>query len=291
MSVYDAIPVIGSNSDLGEGTLWDDRIQKFLWVDVYKNLIKSYDPISNLISHHQMPWNVSYIGKRTGSGFVVASVRHIYLLNEKFEVEEEIDLNLDAKIERTNDGNVDHFGRLWIGTADVIEGNAKANLFHLDNNLIASVAKQNVAISNGIDWSPNLKIMYYIDSPIKSIEKYEFDSTTNKLGASLEPISLTNTPGVPDGMCTDNEGNLWVAIWGAGQVRNYSPVGELLNTIQCPTALITCCSFGGPNLQTLFITSAKTTFDPQFNFGSEMGGDCFRVDLPVSGKLDNELKR
>ena len=172
MSVYDAIPVIGSNSDLGEGTLWDERIQKFLWVDVYKNLIKSYDPISNLISHHQMPWNVSYIGKRTGSGFVVASVRHIYLLNEKFEVEEEIDLNLDAKIERTNDGNVDHFGRLWIGTADVIEGNAKANLFHLDNNLIASVAKQNVAISNGIDWSPDSKIMYYIDSPIKSIEKY-----------------------------------------------------------------------------------------------------------------------
>ena len=55
MSVYDAIPVIGSNSDLGEGTLWDERIQKFLWVDVYKNLIKSYDPISNLISHHQMP--------------------------------------------------------------------------------------------------------------------------------------------------------------------------------------------------------------------------------------------
>lgn len=238
-----------------------------------------------------MPWNVSYIGKRAGSGFVVASVRHIYLLNEKFEVEEEIDLNLDTKIENTNDGNIDHFGRLWIGTADVIEGNAKANLFHLDNNLLASVAKRNVAISNGIDWSPDSKIMYYIDSPIKSIEKYEFDSSTNTLGAALKPISLTDIPGVPDGMCTDNEGNLWVAIWGAGQVRNYSPAGELLNTIQCPTALITCCSFGGPNLQTLFITSAKTTFDPQYNFGSEMGGDCFRVDLPVSGKLDNELKR
>ena len=96
--------------------------------------------------------------------------------------------------------------------------------------------------------------------------------------------------GVPDGMCTDSLGNLWVAFWGCGQVRNYTPEGELLNIVQAPTALTTCPSFGGDDLKTMFITSAQDHYQPEFAFDAsndKYGGMCFEVKLPIAGKLDN----
>ena len=132
-------------------------------------------------------------------------------------------------------------------------------------------------------------MMFYIDSATREISRYKFDSEKNEIVSELTPIDVSDVTGLPDGMCTDSLSNIWVAFYGCGQVRNYSPDGELLNIVQAPTALTTCASFGGKDLKTLFITSVKDYRSPEFAFdpnNDPYGGMCFQVDLPISGKLD-----
>ncbi len=297
MTHYEARPILGSASDLGEGTLWDERSGFFIWVDIFKNTIKRYNPKTGEISKVVLGKSVTYVGKRDGGGFVLALGDSIAFTDKSFKIEREIKLDFDARVLRTNDGNIDPSGSLWVGTmasaiggSDVVEGGVTGELYKFDRELNKSVHRKNIQIANGMDWSLDGTMMFYIDSAPRKIYRYQFDPKKGEIVRELSAIDVSDVTGVPDGMCTDSLGNLWVAFWGCGQVRNYTPEGELLNIVQAPTALTTCPSFGGEELKTLFITSAQDQRDPEFAFDSvndPYGGMCFEVRLPIAGKLDN----
>ena len=289
MTTYEAISIPGSLCDLGEGTLWDERSQHFVWVDVFDGLVKTYDPSSGDIKEHIYKSMVTYVGKRASGGYVLALGDAIALTDGNFKIEREIPLGLDLKVVRTNDGNIDPSGSLWVGGAESIPGSATGDLFKIDGDFNKSIHRRNIHIANGIDWSIDRKMMFYIDSATREISRYKFDSEKNEIVSELTPIDVSDVTGLPDGMCTDSLSNIWVAFYGCGQVRNYSPDGELLNIVQAPTALTTCASFGGKDLKTLFITSVKDYRSPEFAFdpnNDPYGGMCFQVELPISGKLD-----
>ena len=290
MAIFKSSQIVGLKSDLGEGTLWDERRRSLLWVDVFKNSINEYDPKTKIVHYHSMPKMVSYIGKRKSGGFVVALGDAIALLSRKFQIEREISLEFNPEQSRSNDGNIDPTGCLWIGSADIVDGAGKGELRRIDTALNSTTHRTGIFIANGTDWSLDGKIMYYIDSATRKISRYEFSPESGAIIQELSPIDVSDVTGVPDGMCTDSLGNLWVAFWGAGQVRNYTPTGELLNVVECPTALITCCSFGGDDLKTLFISSAISSYDPQYTLGDDQDGGIFSVQLPVAGKLDRFFK-
>lgn len=290
MALYEATPIIGSKSGLGEGTLWDERRRSFLWVDVLDGFIKEYLPTTKEIIAHKVGDFVSYVGKRKAGGYLIALGDRLALTDEKFSIIKEIDMHIDRKVGQTNDGNIDSCGCLWIGVAEAVEGSKAGDLRRIDQNFSSSTNRKNVQISNGIDWSLDGKIMYYIDSATREISRYQFDSQKGEIISELTAIDVSDVTGVPDGMCTDSLGNLWVAFWGCGQVRNYTPEGELLNIVQAPTALTTCPSFGGADLKTMFITSAQDHYQPEFAFeanNDKYGGMCFEVELPIAGKIDN----
>jgi len=290
MALYEATPIVGSKSGLGEGTLWDERRKSFLWVDVLDGYIKEYLPTTKEIIAHKVGDFVSYVGKRKAGGYLIALGDRLALTDEKFSIIKEIDMHIDRKVGQTNDGNIDSCGCLWIGVAEAVEGSKAGDLRRIDQNFSSSTNRKNVQISNGIDWSLNGKIMYYIDSATREISRYQFDSQKGEIISELTAIDVSDVTGVPDGMCTDSLGNLWVAFWGCGQVRNYTPEGELLNIVQAPTALTTCPSFGGADLKTMFITSAQDHYQPEFAFDAnndKYGGMCFEVELPIAGKNDN----
>ncbi|MEI6811429.1 MAG: SMP-30/gluconolactonase/LRE family protein [Actinomycetes bacterium] len=290
MATYSADRIPGSKSGLGEGSLWDERTKTFLWLDVFENRIMQFDPADQSIEEHLMPKVVTYIGKRQSGGFIVALGDCLATLDKDFLPLEFTPLEVDPEAARTNDGNIDSKGNLWIGTADIVENVGAGHLRRIDPKLDSTTFRNQIYISNGIDWSPDGTVMYYIDSATRKISRYRFDSSTGKIIEALPEFDVSDVTGVPDGMCTDSAGNLWVAFWGSGQVRNYSSTGELLNVVHCPSALTTCCSFGGDDLQTLFITSAQTTYDPQYSFGDDADGMCFQVKVSAQGKLDQFFK-
>ena len=289
MTTYEAIPIPGSKCDLGEGTLWDERSNRFVWLDVFDGFVKTYDPTSGDIKEYAYKSMVTYVGKRASGGYVLALGDAIALTDGNFKIAREIPLGLDLKVVRTNDGNIDPSGSLWVGGAESIPGSATGDLFKIDGDFNKSIHRRNIHIANGIDWSIDRKMMFYIDSATREISRYKFDSEKNEIVSELTPIDVSDVTGLPDGMCTDSLSNIWVAFYGCGQVRNYSPDGELLNIVQAPTALTTCASFGGKDLKTLFITSVKDYRSPEFAFdpnNDPYGGMCFQVELPISGKLD-----
>lgn len=293
MATFEATPLPGSKSTLGEGTLWDERRQEFVWVDVFANSIKTYRRSDGRIRQFNFGRMTTYVGKRALGGFVVALGDSIALTDDEFNVNEDVDLNIDLDLKRTNDGNIDPCGCLWIGVAEAVEGSKAGDLRRFDHQFNSSIHRKNVQISNGIDWSLDGTMMYYIDSAPREISRYQFDPVKGEIVRELPAIDVSDVTGVPDGMCTDSLGNLWVAFWGCGQVRNYSPDGEVLNIVQAPTALTTCPSFGGPELKTMFITSAQDHYQPEFAFDAnndKYGGMCFEVELPVAGKLDNYFR-
>jgi sugar lactone lactonase YvrE len=287
MATYLARPIQGSQADLGEGTLWDERKQTLLYLDVLKNTVIEYNPSNRSVERHLLPSLVSYIGKRRSGGYVVALGDRLAYLDKLFRIEREFPLAINPKEARTNDGNVDHLGQVWIGLADQVKGARKGSLNRIEKDLSTSIQRSQISISNGIDWSLDKQTMFYIDSLSRRIDRFKFDPKTGSMLYELSSIDVSNVNGLPDGMCTDSLGNLWVAFWGKGEVRNYTPEGKLLNTVEVPTSLTTCCTFGGMDLDTLYITSANCSHDTQFTFGEKYQGMLFEVKLPVLGKLDN----
>lgn len=293
MALYEATPIEGSKSGLGEGTLWDERRESFLWVDAFEGLIKTYKPSNKTFDSHKISDFVSYIGKRESDGYVVALGDRFALTDQDFEIIDEVEMQVDLNLGQTNDGNIDSHGSLWIGVAEAVSGSKTGNLRRIDPKYQSKIYRREVQISNGMDWSLDGKVMYYIDSALRQVSRYEIDTRNGEPIQELPAIDLSDAVGLPDGMCTDSLGNLWIAFWGSGQIRNYTPEGRLINIVQTPTALTTCLSFGGSNLNTMFITSAQDRFRPEYAFNpesDEYGGMCFQVELPVSGKFDNYFK-
>lgn len=294
MAKYFAEPIPGTRSDLGEGTLWDERRGIFVWIDVFDGIVKFFDPHDQSIEDFPFPSMVTYIGKDSAGGYIVALGDRLALTDERLEIKRVIPLELDLEVVRTNDGNIDARGNLWVGGAEKVPDSATGELFKIGSDFQRSVHRKGIQIANGVDWSLDGRVMYYIDSAAREISRYEFNPESCEIIKELSPIDTKDIVGLPDGMCTDSEGNIWVAFYGSGQVINYSPSGEVLNTVHAPTALTTCASFGGNDLKTMFITSVQDYRSPNFAFNpekDEFGGFCFQVNLPIAGKLDHTFGR
>lgn len=293
MALYEAIPIKGTKSGLGEGTLWDERRECFIWVDAFEGLVNTYKPKSREFASHKISDFVSYIGKRESDGYVVALGDRIALTDRDFNIIKELDMQINLNLGQTNDGNIDSHGSLWIGVAEAVSGSKTGYLNRIDPEYKSRIYRTEVQASNGMDWSFDGTVMYYIDSAFSQVSRYEMDNRNGEPIRELPALDVSDADGIPDGMCTDSLGNLWIAFWGSGQIRNYTPEGKLINIVQSPTALTTCLSFGGSNLNTMFITSAQDRFRPEYAFNpesDEYGGMCFQVELPVSGKFDNYFK-
>ena len=167
-----------------------------------------------------------------------------------------IDPESDIKANRFNDAGVSPEGRLFAGTIAMTKVIGSAALYRLDADLSCHLAYPKVTNSNGIDWSPDGKTCYYIDTPSYNIRSFDYDTDTGAL--SNEQI-LFNTEnlitGVPDGMCVDAEGKLWIAFCHGGSVIKFEHSGEQLLRIDFPCIETTSCCFGGPELKDLYVTT------------------------------------
>jgi sugar lactone lactonase YvrE len=157
------------------------------------------------------------------------------------------------------------------------------NFYHFSSRVTTRL-ESGLYISNGMGWSPDLKYFYLTDSPIRTIYRYEYDPDSGELGGKQVWIHTPKEPGVPDGLTVDTEGCLWSAQWGGWKVIRYDPDGKKMREIELPVEHPTSCTFGGPQLNELFITSAWTPLGAEQRAAQPLAGDIFHLQLEVKGQ-------
>ena len=195
-------------------------------------------------------------------------------------VEHVIEVEKELAGNRMNDGRCDPAGRFWAGTmADRWEDAPAAGaLYRLDGTsgaLAATKVVGGITVANGIDWTPDGRHMYYVDSPSQQVDVFDFDGDTGTPRNRSAFVTVPAAEGLPDGLVVDADGGVWVALFGAGVLRRYSPSGRVDREIRLPATLVTSAAFGGPDLADLYITTARHRLTEQQRERQPQAGSLF----------------
>ena len=142
-----------------------------------------------------------------------------------------------------------------------------------------------LSIANGMAWTDDGATFYYIDSPLRRVDTFDYDLATGAISGRRPYLTFDDRVAKPDGMSIDAEGGLWIAFWDAAEIRRYGPNRELDVVIRVPATQVTSCAFGGPDLRDLYITSARTELPAEALAEQPHAGGLFRVRAPVAGLL------
>lgn len=270
--------VVTRRSLLGEGAFWDHRQAQLYWVDILDGKVFAYDPGSGANREWTIGQFVGTLVPAVAGDLILALHHGLARLDiQTGRISPIADPEKGNPDIRFNDGKCDPAGRLWAGTMELTGKPDRGSLFCLDAKGTLTRKLPRVSISNGIAWSLNHEQMYYIDTGLNNVRTWDFDVNTGEI--ANERIAVRNeNGGFFDGMTIDSEGMLWIAVFGAGQVRRYDPQdGRILQTIRLPVRQVTSCAFGGPKLDDLYITSASIGFKPTNWEKEPLSGSLFRV--------------
>lgn len=276
--------VLDCKAELGEGPIWDPDVQSLYWVNIHANELHIYDPTSGkdrCIDCGQMVGTV--VGRQSG-GLMVALENGFASVDLETETIQHIVDPENNSEARFNDGKCDPAGRFWAGSLPLSEDVPEGSLYSLETDLSVQKRLSGITIANGIVWTSDQETMYYIDTPTMKIDAYDYDIQTGDLSNHRVAVTVPEEYGWPDGMAIDSEDKIWVGHWGGWQVTRFDPLtGETLQTIKLPTAQVTACAFGGPNLDQLYITTAKATLDDAALEKQPHAGNLFVTKVDVSG--------
>lgn len=277
--------VFDAKAALGEGPAWDDRRGKLVWVNILEGSVHEYDPVTGESHSFQTGQLVGAAVPSTDGGYVLALHHGFYRYRHGSSQPELIcDPEGPDTVNRFNDGKCDPAGRVWAGTMGMHGEQGTGALYRLDLDGTVTKMIDGVTCSNGIAWSPDEKTMYYIDTPTRQVVAYDYDQESGDIRNHRVAVHVAPEDGMPDGMAIDEEGMLWVAHWGGSQVIRYHPgEGTILERIPVPASQTTSCAFGGPNLDELYITSARIGISEQELTQTPAAGGLFRIKTKVRG--------
>lgn len=277
--------VLDARAVLGEGPSWDARKQVLYWVDIIGRKVHVYNPATNTDREIPTGQLVGAVVPCQDEGALVAMQNGFFRLDpDSGRLDPVADPEEHMPDNRFNDGKCDAAGRFWAGTMDMNEQRISGALYCLDKDGTVRKVLDAVGISNGMAWSRDNRTMYYIDTMRKNVAAFDFDLDSASLSNRRTVIDFSNEQGVPDGMTIDEEGMLWIAHWDGYQVSRWDPhTGRKLDSIPLPVARVTSCVFGGPNLDELYITTARHNGIVREYGNQPHAGGLFRVKLTVKG--------
>lgn len=247
---------------LGECPLWDPELSVLYWIDITACEVHSFDITNQAFTVWPLPSEPGCICLRKSGGLIVAMRSYIAILNtDTGALHKIVDAPYDPNKFRFNDGRCDSRGRFWTGTLIDSRLTPTGRLFSLDHGKLREYDCP-VTVSNGIAFSPDSSTLYHADTAAHKILRYRFDVITGNLSSpqTFKEFSQTKNNiylGRPDGATVDSEGAYWVAMYEGGCILRLSPYGDVLDKILVPMMCPTMVAFGGPDLKTLFITSAS----------------------------------
>ena len=268
-------------NELGEGPMWDAESQMFYWVDILGDCFYSYDPATGSQERYDIGQPVGTVVLRQQGGFVLALRDGLALWDTTTRTLEFVaQPHGENGGLRFNDGAVDRQGRFWAGTMRMGENDLIGTLYRLDPDHTLHAMQPGVSVSNGLGWSPDNTIMYFCDSGPRTIYKYDFDAATGAIENRRVFVEIPDGEGSPDGLTVDSEGFIWSARWDGWKIVRFDPDGKAEREIPIPAQRVTSCVFGGPDLDQLYITSARIGVDVA---GQPHAGGVFRLDAGVKG--------
>lgn len=269
---------------LGESPVWSVQDEALYWVDIQGPAIHRLDPAAGRVRTWVLREPVGSIALRTRDGLLAALKSGFYFFDTATGSLRPIaDPEPHLPENRFNDGRCDRAGRFWAGTMSETSRAPVGSLYCLEPNLSVRLVKSGISVPNGLAWSPDDRVMYFADSHRRLIWAYDFDVSRGKISNQRVFVDAGDHPGVPDGSTVDAHGCVWNAEHGASRVCRYTPDGRLDRTIELPVTQPTCCMFGGPRLETLYITSARENLGPEELAAQPLAGALFAIDVGVSG--------
>ncbi len=250
MTTIRASLALDAQARLGEGPCWDARFGELVWVDIHCGSAHGWNPQSGVRWQADCGTTATFIVPRASGGYVVGLELGVGLLDRDAGSPELVcPIVATAGGLRMNDGACDPQGRLWAGTASTRGAVRAGALYRIDPGWEVSKVRDHVTTSNGIGWTGDGRTMYYIDSAEACVSMFVASEWTTF-------VEIDPRWGRPDGLAVDAEGGVWVALWGGGRIQRYRADRSPDIAVVVDAALTTSCCFGGPNLDTLFITTA-----------------------------------
>ena len=271
---------------LAEGPCWWAEKQVLLWVDIEASRIGLFDPQTGRNHFLHLPAHVGAVVPTSAGDLLLATATGFLRLDPSTEAVTLLsDPEADRPGNRFNDGKCDPWGRFWAGTMAYDFEPLAGALWRVNADFSCVRQRQGFTISNGLAWSQDRGTLYLIDSPTLNVLAFPL---TNSGEIAGEPSICVHIPedwdAVPDGMCMDAEGMLWIALFGGGCVTRWDPVsGQRLERLALPCRQVTSCCFGGPHLDQLFMTTARREMDAAAIKAEPLAGGLFQADVGVKG--------
>ena len=276
--------VVAANMEdvLGEVPVWDANAQCLWWTDVFRPAIHRLDAASGEVESWTPPDKVHSFALRQNDGLVIAGRK-----GAKRECLSRLGENDGTML---NDGRADRQGRFWAGTMDKMLKAPTGHLYRLDADGTSHAEADNITLSNGVAFSPDGGTLYFADSLLKTIFAYDLAADSGALANKRVFAETSAVPGIPDGATVDAEGHLWSARFDGNRVVRYAPDGSVVQEIELPVSRVTSCALGGPDLKTLYITSAFFRLTDEQRAKQPLAGALFAVQVDVPGVPEPRYK-
>jgi xylono-1,5-lactonase len=273
-----------SRAVLGEGPVWDERTGRLYWVDIERGELHHCEADGSKEETIVVGERIGCIAlRRAQPGFIAGLERRIAsILLDPFEIRPFATFDSQPIGNRCNDGKCDAEGRFWVGTYDMGGTRATGWLYRFEAGQLPERTAGPFICTNGPAISPDGRSLYCVDSYGRTVHRYHLAVTGELSEQVLFQRFEAPDWGYPDGLTCDREGCVWIAHWGACRVSRFSPEGELLEVVHLPVQQPSSCTFGGPDLRRLFITSASTGLEARAN-ANGLAGAVFAVDLETGG--------
>ena len=283
------MPVVNCVADvkaaLGETPVWSAGENRLYWIDCIAGAIHSYDPAAaeDAVVPVAIDGYLGSVALRAEGGLLVLAGKALWALDAgSSELRRLTGVEEDATDNLVNDGKCDPAGCFWFGTMHAAEREATGALYRFDGTEIVKF-DQGFICANGLGWSPDSRTFYLVDLMPGNVLTYDYDPARGTVANRRTLFTIPAAEGMPDGLCVDSEGGIWVAHWDGWRVSRWSPDGRRLLTIEVPVQRPTCPVFGGPALGTLYLTSSAADLPAESLALGPRSGGLFKIDVGVRG--------
>jgi sugar lactone lactonase YvrE len=282
--------VLDIKASLGECPVWSAAEQVLYWVDINAPSLNRFDPATGRNTATPMHEAIGSFALRRSGGFVLALRSGLWLAHADGSLDRKVaDAPYDPDHHRFNDGRCDPAGRFFVGSMNEKRDANSAGLVRLDPDFRVTRVLDGVMISNGLAWSPDGRTMYHADTPTHVIHAYDYDAAS---GMPSNPRVFAQWRGEtdrPDGAAVDSAGNYWIAFYRGGKVVKVSPRGSVLAEYATPALCPTMCAFGGADLRTLYVTSARQLREADELARLPQSGGIFALAVDTPGLLEPQF--
>ena len=276
--------VLDVKASLGECPVWSAAEQALYWVDINAPSLNRFDPATGQNTVMPMPESIGCFALRRGGGFVVALRGGFWLAHRDGTLMRKVaGAPYDPVHHRFNDGRCDPQGRLLAGTMNEARDASTAALYRLDPDFSLTRVLSGMTISNGLAFSPDGGTMYHTDTPMQVVHAYDYDSATGTPTKPRVLVRFTAEGDRPDGAAVDREGCYWSALYKGGKLKRIAPDGRVLSEHPLPAMCPTMCAFGGPDLKTLYVTTARQLRSADELARLPYSGGLFAMPVDVPG--------